>query len=255
MRLAQAALISLLVFAAGCGEDLPELPTTPSVDVSVPVVEVFEGTVTPGAVPFYSIRVQADRDVTFMLASVVSLDTGLPLDIPLTLGMGVPQGTNCGVTRSTTTAPGLQMHIHNGTPAGTYCVNLSGTSALPGPATFAIRIRQEPTPLPDPAPGTITFASQLALRGFSSRTFTSSRTGTVTVTLESLSQSGATVAVGVGLPPVGGTGCHISRLVEVAPGGGPHLSMPIEAGTFCVAVFDRGMLTGPASFQLRLDHP
>jgi hypothetical protein len=75
------------------------------------------------------------------------------------------------------------------------------------------------------------------------------------VTLESLSQSGATVGVGLGLPPVSGIGCHISRLVEVAPGAGPHLSLPVEIGTFCVSIIDLGALTAAASFQLRLSHP
>ena len=254
MRVAHVVLILVIVVTAGCGEDPPEIPTAPSVDTSTPVTEVFEGIATPGVTPFYSFRVQANRNVTYMLASLVAVG-GRPLDTPLTLGIGVPQGTGCGVTRSTIATPALQAHIDHGTPAGTYCVNLAGTSALPTQATFAIRIRQEPSELPDPAPAAVTFASQLALGGASSRTFTSSQKGTVSVTLESLGQTGATVGVGLGLPPVSGTGCHVSRMVEVTAGGGPHLSLAVDIGTFCVSVIDVGALAAPAAFSLRIDHP
>jgi hypothetical protein len=255
MRRLHAILLLLAVATAGCGEDQPDLPTAPSVDTSTAINELFEGVVNPGATLFYSFRVTADRNVTLMLASLVGADAR-PLDVPVELGFGIPQGTGCGLIRTTSARPGLQAQIDYGTTAGTYCVNLSGTSGLSGPATFAIRIRHEPSELPDAAPAVVSFASQLALGGFSTRSFPATRKGTASVTLESLSQSGARVGVGLGLQPLSGAGCHLSRMVEVEPGGGPHLSMPVDIGTtFCVSVIDVGQLTSSASFNIRIDHP
>jgi hypothetical protein len=253
-RAARALLLTLLLTAAGCGEDVPDLPTAPTTDATVPVTDLFQGTIAPGGQRFYSFRVLTDRDVSFMLASLTGAD-GRPLDVTVTLGVGIPQGTGCAVTRSTGATAGLKAQFGHGSPVGTYCINIAAPANLPGPAFFALRIRQEPSELPDAVPGVVTFDSQLAPNGSSTRTFRASRPGDVSITLESLGPQASRVGLVVGLPPLTGSGCVPSRFVEVSPGGGPHLALPVDIGTYCVSVVDVGAQTGSVAFQVRIGHP
>ena len=253
MIIARAALLLLLLAAAGCGEDTPDLPTAPTIDPTIPVTELFTGVLSPGSQRFYSYRVQTDRLVSFMLAALIGED-GRPLrDVAVTLGIGTPQGTGCAVSRSTGAFVGLQSQFGHGSAPGTYCINVAAPPTLPGQAGFALRIRQEPSELPDPAPGTITFASQLATNGTTTRTFQASRPGDVSIMLESLGEQATRVGLAIGLPPISGSGCLVSRFDEVSAGGG--FVIPVDIGTYCVSLIDIGEQTGPVAFSVRIQHP
>lgn len=254
MRTARLLLLCFACAAAGCGEDAPAPPTGPTTDTTVARTELFQGTIAPGGTAFYSFSVLADRNVAMTLAGLIDA-AGRPLDVPVTLGFGIPQGTGCGVTRSVVTTPALQAQIVHGTPPGTYCVNITGTSGLAATTTFTIRIRQEPSTPPTAAPGTVMFESQLAVGGSSTRTFNASQSGTITVSLEGLGGSGARVGLGLGLPRDTGIGCIATRAVEVTSGSGPHISLPADVGFYCVTIFDIGTLTSSVPFSIRVGHP
>ena len=96
------------------------------------------------------------------------------------------------------------------------------------------------------------WASTLAPAGTSSRSFTVTAAGTITVTMES---AGATVGLGVGLPRTSGGGCRLGVLVNTGGGSAPQITTQADAGQYCVQVFDLGTLTDPIPFTLKIDHP
>jgi hypothetical protein len=254
MKLFPSFVIVLALAAAGCGEDNVPTDPGPITDLSIARVELFQGTIGPGGTAFYSFNVLADRGVAMMLASITDA-SGAPLDMPMVLGFGVPQGTGCGVTRSVTTRPALQAQIFNGTPVGTYCVNLADAGELSSTVTFSVRIRQEPDPQADAAPGTVTFSSQVAPGGATTRSFMATRPGNVEIIVDSVSPSSARLGLGVGIPRFDGSGCVPMRTLEITTSSGTAMTVPVDLGTFCARVFDLGSLTSPASFSIRIVHP
>jgi hypothetical protein len=111
------------------------------------------------------------------------------------------------------------------------------------------------TPVPDTT-ASITWATSLATDGASSRSFTTTRTGTVSITLQSLSAPAESkVGVGVGIPLGDGSGCVLSRSVEASAGSTAQLELDVDAGSYCVQVYDRGDLTQPTSFTILLVYP
>jgi hypothetical protein len=247
-------LLCALAAAPGCGDDPPTGPSEPITDLTLARVELFRGTISPGGAAFYSFNVLAARGVAMMYASLTD-ESGNPLDTPMVLGFGVPQGTGCGVTRTITVSPALQAQLFNGTPIGTYCVNLADAGGLTAPAAFTIRIRQEPSPEADAAPGSATFASQVAPGGGTTRTFFASRPGNAELMVESVSPDAALLGLGIGLPRVDGTGCVPTRIVDISSSVRPTLTVPVDIGQFCAQVIDRGGFASPASFSVRIIHP
>jgi hypothetical protein len=108
---------------------------------------------------------------------------------------------------------------------------------------------------PDPpAPATETFASNLAVRGTSARTFRATANGQLTVTLQSIGPpSSANVDVSIGIPREDGTGCLVGRTQR----GGALLQMStsVDPGSYCVLLTDFGNLTAPVSFTVSIAKP
>ena len=52
-----------------------------------------------------------------------------------------------------------------------------------------------------------------------------------------------------------GTGCLLNSSVTAAAGSAPQLSAPVDAGDYCVKLFDVGGLTAPMSFTLTIVYP
>jgi hypothetical protein len=117
----------------------------------------------------------------------------------------------------------------------------------------------EETPPTTPAPDTtasVTWSTALATGGASSRSFKTTRTGTVSITLQSLAASTTLRAgVGVGIPLGDGSGCVLSRSVETVAGNTAQLELSVDPGNYCVQVYDLGELTQPASFTVLLVYP
>lgn len=112
------------------------------------------------------------------------------------------------------------------------------------------------TPTPDPTTATVTFASNLALGGSSTRSFDVTRAGNVSVTL--LGVGGSTtlkVGLGVGIPLANGSGCVLSRSVEAVAGTTAQLELAVDTGKYCVQIYDPGTLTTVVAFSINLIYP
>jgi hypothetical protein len=97
-----------------------------------------------------------------------------------------------------------------------------------------------------------TWSSVVAPGGQSSRSFTVNSSGTINVTLTA---SGATLGLGIGLPRVTGGGCRLGVSVNTSAGSTPQITTSADAGQYCVQVYDLGTLTDPVGFALKIDHP
>lgn len=110
-----------------------------------------------------------------------------------------------------------------------------------------------PTAPSTPTPsGNESWSGVLAPGGASSRSFTVSANGTITVTLTDV---GTAVGLGVGVPRVTGGGCRLGVAVTATAGSTPQISTPADAGQYCVQVFDLGSLRDPVGFALKISHP
>jgi len=93
MRLASVSLVAGLCAAgsSGCGTEDPAL-TQPSTNGAL-AVESFTGTLAKGGTAFYSFTVPRDGNVSLTLLSLTI--GGVPSDLSITMGLGVPRGTAC----------------------------------------------------------------------------------------------------------------------------------------------------------------
>ncbi len=106
------------------------------------------------------------------------------------------------------------------------------------------------------SPATIVYDSQLYPRGAASRTIAIAQAGSVQLTLTSVRpDSSVPLGVGLGIPRADGGGCHLSQSVSAASGVVPQLSATVDAGTYCVKVFDLGTLIDDVSFSVTIVHP
>jgi hypothetical protein len=107
-----------------------------------------------------------------------------------------------------------------------------------------------------PSPTTNDFTSELAVKGATSRSFTATQNGAVTVTLQEAGPAGTTVGIGIGVPYASSVAsCSLNKSIRTVAGGGPHLVEVVDAGRYCVAVFDPGTLTAPISFKMTIVFP
>ncbi|MBP6716413.1 MAG: hypothetical protein KA205_06095 [Acidobacteria bacterium] len=110
------------------------------------------------------------------------------------------------------------------------------------------------TTTPVTSPVTETFSSQLAMSGFSARSFTAAKPGSASVTLASVgSSSTLKVGLGIGIPDSLGSGCLFTRSIETAAGGS--VTANVDAGTYCVRVYDIGTLTSTVNFTATIIRP
>ena len=112
------------------------------------------------------------------------------------------------------------------------------------------------TPTTNPNTASVTWSTNLAQNGQTSRSFTTTRSGTVSVNLQAFAASTTLKAgLGIGIPLADGSGCVLSRSVEAAPGSTAQLELTVDAGSYCVQVYDPGSVSGVASFTVLLTYP
>ncbi|MDO8795660.1 MAG: hypothetical protein Q7J25_13695 [Vicinamibacterales bacterium] len=103
--------------------------------------------------------------------------------------------------------------------------------------------------------GTDTFSTFLAVGGSSGHAFAVSAAGTITITLTSVTPS-AVVGLGVGIPGQGTSLCSLSSSVDATAGTTAQLTVPVDAGTYCVQVYDSGHVMYPGvAFSVTIVHP
>jgi hypothetical protein len=134
---AVSCLFAIGLLTTACGSNnTPTTPTTPA----LPSAEVFSGTLTAQGSSFYSFTVAATGNVSITLASLVPKAPGPAVSTVMGLGVGTPSGTDCEVTNSVTTAPGLTAQLVNSLTPATYCAKIYDLGELTAPVDFTVRI-------------------------------------------------------------------------------------------------------------------
>jgi len=105
---------------------------------------------------------------------------------------------------------------------------------------------------------TLTFAGTLETKGSGFYSFAVSQAGPVSLTLAAVQTPGGAalsipIGIGVGIPS--GTGCARSTSQSTVPGLAAQLTLTLNPGTYCAAVFDTGNLTAAVNFAMRIRHP
>lgn len=112
------------------------------------------------------------------------------------------------------------------------------------------------TPTPDPTTTTVTFASNLAMGGSSTRSFDVTRNGVVSVTMTMVGNSTSLrVGLGLGIPLSDGSSCVLSRSVESVASNTAQLELAVDAGKYCLQIYDPGTLTSVVPFSINLVYP
>jgi hypothetical protein len=64
------------------------------------------------------------------------------------------------------------------------------------------------------------------------------------------------VGVGIGIPGASTSICSLSVSLNATAGSTPQITVPVDAGTYCVEVYDAGGLQAPgAAFSMTIAHP
>ena len=105
---------------------------------------------------------------------------------------------------------------------------------------------------------TETFAGTLEKSGSGFYSFVINQAGPAALTLAAVQTPGGAalataLGIGVGIPA--GTGCARSQSQTTVPGLAAQLTVNLNPGTYCAAVFDTGNLTATVNFAMRIRHP
>jgi hypothetical protein len=219
-------------------------------------MQVFPGTIAPGENTMFEFTLPATQELRMTLASLTDA-AGLPLGTPVTFSFGVVSATDntvCDPLTSITNATArLTSHIAVIAAGGAYCVGLTDTSGLPVTAHLSIRLIYG-VPSDAEQSGTISYTSTVVPTGSTSRTFAAAENGTASITMESFQTPGVTaLGLAVGIQRNDGTGCEVAATLVASAG--QVLNVPVDAGRYCVKVYDPGTLMTPATFTIRIQHP
>jgi hypothetical protein len=102
------------------------------------------------------------------------------------------------------------------------------------------------------ASSTETFSSLLTSGGASSHEFTATQSGTITVTLQSVSPP---TAVGFGIGVAAAGPCNLTSSMVADAGATGQIALLADAGTYCAAVYDPGTVANFVSFTITVQHP
>jgi hypothetical protein len=128
-------------------------------------------------------------------------------------------------------------------------------AALAAAAACGDKTTTTTTPTTPTGPTTSIFASRLTPGGAVSRQFGASASGTVTAMLTNAAGPNTVVGLGIGVPTTGLAKCALSTGIQTNAGATPQLSATVDAGNYCVVVYDLGTLTSPIDFSVTLVYP
>ena len=244
-------VLAALIVCTGCGSTATA-PTTAATTASTASTSLFQGTLDPGGTLTQTYTAAAAGAVKLTLANV-SVDPNRPLAQGLTLAVGT---SDCTASTTMRALPALTAQLNGSVPAGTFCVIVSDPdSRLPQSVGFSVEVTiGSPAPIEATA-GTSTWATNIGLgaNGSASRLIPTFGGGTITVSLDSLSEQGGQLGMGLGIPGAGGVGCVPT---QVAVGGASTtVSAPVDSGVFCVEVYTVGRTTGPVNFSTTIAYP
>jgi hypothetical protein len=252
MKTSVLVLLVAALASTACNKNSQSV-TAPATSTSSGSTETFSGSLALQGSSFYSFTVTTAETVSVSLATLTPNSLGPASTSVVRLGLGVPSGTGCSVNTSVDTAAGLTAQLTAPANPDVHCVSISDIGNLTDPMNFMIRIGHNVTS-PSSTTTTIeTFASFLAVGGSSARTFSITQSGTISLTLTSVTPS-ITIGLGIGIPSQGG--CSLSRSVDATAGSSPQVTVAVDASTYCAEVYDAGTLTVPAvAFSMTIAHP
>jgi hypothetical protein len=101
------------------------------------------------------------------------------------------------------------------------------------------------------------FAGTLQPNATTFYSFTTTQTGTISFQLTKVQRNGADVpeSLTIGLGGPRQTDCSLTSQVTAAAGSDLLLSGSQTKGTYCVRVWDAGVLTGPVAFSVNINRP
>lgn len=138
-RLTVLGLILTIFSSTGC--TFGNTATSPTnYTIVSPVTEIFQGTLAPSGSAFYSFIIGNPDPVRVTLASLTLTSSGAAVATNVKLGFGVPDGTTCAATFSTTTTAALVSQYFQVASPGTYCVIVSDPGTMTTSLNFAVRI-------------------------------------------------------------------------------------------------------------------
>jgi hypothetical protein len=244
-------LLPAMLFVAACDSD----DTAPSPIQIEQSLDVYSGPLDPGGNSTYLFTLGQASTVQLMLAGVV-LDNPLRSIAP-TLRLQISQwdGTACVPQLSTDTAPRLTAALHGYFSPGTYCAAVIDPGNLTEPVGVTMRIVAPALLDTGGDPGTVTFASSITPAGTATRSFEASTAGTVSITLTDLSAGAVETALGLGILATDRSGCKFAQIVRVLAGETPHITAQVDAGDYCVSLWDVGNITRNETFSMRIQHP
>ena len=100
------------------------------------------------------------------------------------------------------------------------------------------------------SPVTETWSGIIGVNGSATRSFTTSKAGTVTVTLTA---SDVPLGIGIGVPRVANAGCRLP--VSQFDMTGVSVSIPADTGNYCVQLYDQGNVVKQAAFTVQIVYP
>jgi len=247
------ALVAVLALS-GCSD--PQTPTTPTTPATVPTsLNTFVAHIEPlGQAQFFFQLIESSAAVRVTLAALTTDGQSRALDAALRMQVGAPTTDGCADTLATTTAAGLKSQVQGTLPIGTYCVQVKDLGSMAEGGDVTIRIHIQP-PADADSTGTETFASNLALNGFSSRSFVAKQTGQVTATLDSLgAPDGSTIVMGIGVQGDNTqTACRLSTMLPVLPGG--IVTAAVDPGFYCIGLTKLSVVQNQTPFSATIKHP
>ena len=242
-----------LVSAAGC-DSSSSTPTTPTGTTTTSVTQVMSGTIATGVTPFHSFTVPSAAPLHIMLGSLTS-PTEAPLGATVTLVYGVTaaDGVTCQPLTKVSATAALKAQVNVLASAAEYCVALENLGSVPPDSIYAIRVIYG-TPSEDTEARSLTYTSSVLAGGSTARSFPAAINGTAYISMEDILKAGvSSLGVAVGFQRNDGSGCHIA-LAYTAPRGF-QTSIPVDAGRYCVKIFDPGTLTETVGFTVKIVHP
>jgi hypothetical protein len=106
------------------------------------------------------------------------------------------------------------------------------------------------------SPVTETFTGLFLPGGSAARSITAASSGTVSLTLTQIGPpADLVVGLGIGIPQSNGAGCYLTQSVQTRASSSPQLSVPVDAGSYCLRLYDPGTLVAQVAFSVTIVRP
>jgi hypothetical protein len=179
----------------------------------------------------------------------------VPLGSTVTLVFGITatDGVTCQALTKVPATAALKAQINVAASKAEYCLALEDLAGVPDGSLYAIRTIYG-TPSEDTSAGIIDYTSSVLAGGSTARSFPGAIEGTLVLSMTAISPASVnSLGVAIGFQRNDGSGCIVSSAFNAPRGFST--SQQVDAGRYCVKVFDPGTLTEPAGFTLRIVHP